>query len=69
MLLDLVKRRKNMKGGNISASDRHLSKCDASETIYDVSLGRVNILGGHSIGHSKQKFLYAHVSYSEQFPR
>ena len=31
--------------------------------------GKVNILGGHSIGHSKQTFLYEHVSYSERFPR
>ena len=30
---------------------------------------KVNILGGHSIGHSKQKYLYEHVSYSERFPR
>jgi hypothetical protein len=29
----------------------------------------VDILGGHSIGHSKQKSVYVHVSYSEQFPR
>jgi hypothetical protein len=28
-----------------------------------------NILGDHSIGHSKQKTLYEHVSYSERFPR
>jgi hypothetical protein len=31
--------------------------------------GKVNILGGHSIGHSKQKSVYVHVSYSERFPR
>jgi hypothetical protein len=29
----------------------------------------INILGGHSIGHSKQKIIYIHVSYSERFPR
>jgi hypothetical protein len=29
----------------------------------------VNILGGHSIGHSKQKSVYVHVSYSERFSR
>jgi hypothetical protein len=29
---------------------------------------KVNILGGHSIGHSKKKSLYEHVSYSEWFP-
>jgi hypothetical protein len=31
--------------------------------------GKVNILGGYNIGHSKQKSLYEHVSYSERFPR
>jgi hypothetical protein len=31
--------------------------------------GKVNILGGNSIGHSKRKTLYEHVSYSELFPR
>jgi hypothetical protein len=31
--------------------------------------GKANILRGHSIGHSKQKTLYEHVSYSERFPR
>jgi hypothetical protein len=31
--------------------------------------GKVNILGGHIIGHSKQKTLYEHVSYSERSPR
>jgi hypothetical protein len=29
--------------------------------------GKVNILGGHSIGHSKKETLFEHVSYSEQF--
>ena len=37
--------------------------------LYSVPGGKVNILGGHSIGHSKQKCLYEHVSYSERFPR
>jgi hypothetical protein len=36
--------------------------------IQNVSGGKVNILGGHSIGHSKKKSLYEHVSYSERFP-
>jgi hypothetical protein len=31
--------------------------------------GEVNILGGHSIGHSKEKTVCIHVSYSERFPR
>jgi hypothetical protein len=37
--------------------------------IQSVPGGKVNILGGHSIGHSKQKIVYVHVSYSERFPR
>jgi hypothetical protein len=37
--------------------------------IQGVPGGKVNILGGHSICHSKQKCLYEHLSYSEQFPR
>jgi hypothetical protein len=37
--------------------------------IQDVQGGKVNILGGHTNGHSKQKALYEHVSYSERFPR
>jgi hypothetical protein len=28
----------------------------------------VNILGGHNIGHSEQKIIYVHASYSERFP-
>ena len=26
--------------------------------------GKVNILGGYSIGHSKQKYLYEHLTYT-----
>jgi hypothetical protein len=37
-------------------------------TIQGVPGGKDNILVGHSIGHSKQKTLYEHVSYSERFP-
>jgi hypothetical protein len=41
-----------------------------SETyVQNVPGGKVNIVGGHSIGHSKQKNVYVHVSYSERFPR
>jgi hypothetical protein len=36
--------------------------------IQGVPGGNVDILGGHSIGHSKQKNVYVHVSYSERFP-
>ena len=31
--------------------------------------GKTNILGGHSIGHTKQTTLNEHVSYSKRFPR
>jgi len=37
--------------------------------IQSVPGGMFNILGGYSIGHSKQKTLYEHVYYSERFPR
>jgi len=51
-----------------------ISYCHFDQTaepwhIQGVPGGEVNILGGHSIGHSKQKFPYEHVSYSERFPR
>jgi hypothetical protein len=37
--------------------------------IQGVPGGRVSILGGHNIGHSKQKKLvYVHVSHSKRFP-
>jgi len=37
--------------------------------IQGVPGGKVNILGGYNICHSKQKTLYERVSYSERFPR
>jgi hypothetical protein len=37
--------------------------------IQGVPVRKVNILIGHSIGHSKQKSVYVHVSYFELFPR
>ena len=37
------------------------------QTRQGVPGGKVNILRDHSIGHSKQKCLYVHVSYSELF--
>jgi hypothetical protein len=37
--------------------------------IQNVPGGNVIILGGHIMGHSKQKSLFVHVSYSERFPR
>jgi hypothetical protein len=36
---------------------------------YGVPGGKVSILGGHSIVHSKQKSVYVHMSHSEWFPR
>jgi hypothetical protein len=36
--------------------------------IQGVPGGKISILGGHSIGHSKQKSVYIHVFYSERFP-
>jgi hypothetical protein len=36
--------------------------------VQGVPGGKVNILGGHNIGHSMKKNLYEHVSYSERFP-
>jgi hypothetical protein len=39
------------------------------DTIQRVPWGNFNILGGHSIGHSKLKSIYVRVSYSELFPR
>jgi len=42
---------------------------DSKISIQGVPGGKLNILGGQSIGHSKQKCLYEHVSYSERFPR
>jgi heme A synthase len=43
----------------------------ASGCIQGVLGGKFNILGGHSISHSNQKCVYAHVhvSYSERFAR
>jgi hypothetical protein len=39
------------------------------KAIKNIPRGKVIILGGHSIGHSKEKSVYVHVSYSERFPR
>jgi hypothetical protein len=39
------------------------------QTIQNVPGGTVSTLGGHSIGHSKQKTVYVHVSYTERFSR
>jgi len=38
-------------------------------TIQGIPGGNVNILGGNGIGHSKQKSVYVHVSYSERVQR
>jgi hypothetical protein len=55
---------------NLKLKDLPLSDVrDWLFNIQGVPGGNVNILGGHSIGHSKQKNVYIHVSYSERFPR
>jgi hypothetical protein len=38
-------------------------------SIQDDSKGKVNILGGDSIGHCEKKSSYGHVSNSEWLPR
>jgi hypothetical protein len=40
-----------------------------AEYIQSVPRGKVNILGGHNIGLSRQKNVHVRVSYSERFPR
>jgi hypothetical protein len=40
-----------------------------TRSIQDVPGGKVDILGDHSIGHSKQKIVYVHLSCSERLPR
>jgi hypothetical protein len=42
--------------------------CSAQD-IQGVPGGKVNIVGGHSISHSKQESVYEHVSYFKRFPR
>jgi hypothetical protein len=39
------------------------------DAIQDIPGDKANILGDHSIGHSKKRSLYEHVTYSERFPR
>jgi hypothetical protein len=46
-----------------------MNKEKEQTNIQSVTGGKVNILGDHNIGHSKQKNVYVHVSYSERFPR
>jgi hypothetical protein len=48
-----------------------LSEASNSRRQYIVSqqAGKVNTLGGHGIGYSKQKSVFVHVYYSQQFPR
>jgi hypothetical protein len=40
-----------------------------SHVIQGVPAGKFNIVGDHSIGHSKQKIVYVRMSYSERFHR
>jgi hypothetical protein len=53
----------------ILINNRYLFRVVRSQIIQNVPGGKVNILGGHSIGNSKQESVYVHVSYSERFPR
>jgi hypothetical protein len=52
-----------------------MSKKDTAWRIADITIiqgvpgGKVNIMGGQSIGRSKQESVYVHVPYSERFPR
>jgi hypothetical protein len=39
------------------------------DVIQDVPGGRVSVLGGRDIGHSKQRTIHIHVSYPEWCPR
>jgi hypothetical protein len=52
-----------------SAAHYRFTTPSVTRTIQGVPGGKVSILGGHSIGHSNQKSVYVHVSYSERFPR
>jgi hypothetical protein len=47
----------------------HWERMGEMRNIQGVAEGKVNIMRGHSIGHSKQKSVYLHMSYSERFPR
>jgi hypothetical protein len=37
--------------------------------VQDVPVGKVNILGRHSVGHCKQESVHVQLSYSEEIPR
>jgi hypothetical protein len=39
------------------------------DTTQSVPGGKINTLGGHSIGHYKQKSVHVYMSYSERVPR
>jgi hypothetical protein len=49
--------------------EQHSMRTQQKLNIQNVPGGKVNILEGHSVRHSKQKSVYVHVSYSERFPR
>jgi hypothetical protein len=54
----------------ILSTDQLLETSRICCTIQNVPGGKVNILGGHSIGHFNQKKkVYMCMSYSERFPR
>jgi hypothetical protein len=43
--------------------------CCKAFNIQSVPGGKVKYLGSRSIGHSKQKSVYVHISCSERFPK
>ena len=64
-----VSLRINLEVSNCNANEKNLTGflLKYIVPIQGVPGGKVNILGGHSTGHSKQKYLYEHVSYPNGF--
>jgi hypothetical protein len=46
-----------------------VSRSEIPQTTQGIPEVKFIILGGHSIGHSKQKSVHVYVPYSERFPR
>jgi hypothetical protein len=77
MLIVLLRLRRVNTGSfiNVSESSCLHFQCQSENCglvfvyVQGVPGGEVNILRGHSIGHSEQKSVYVHVSYSKRFPR
>jgi hypothetical protein len=62
-----TKRMKSLTFSLISSSVTIFPESEKQNIIQGVPGEKFNILGGHSIGYSKQKSVYVHVSYSELF--